>query len=888
MDKFIKEYKLVKKDDELLNYLINILGRNLGLFYNKSIYNASLNILIESKIFEIINIFISYYKMKTIEEIKSIIEEKSKIFIDYQATEEKNKHNSIQIENKRDIIGFKKTTKIFLEQNYYFISQKFLIDYIIKNFCIQYFNTYRKKLDNFIDDLLILDNNLGIKNLLIDCFSSKLEDFAKNIKIPFKKENINNNGIIEIDLPNKSQINDEQLLISNEGIDTNSFDFDAKDESDFEEKKKKNNNSNNHEGENWFPLTNCALKYLDNHIEVSLNNYLQKNEIQDNYFNKYSTDNIFELLKEFVKNDLISFFNSKKAAFVNELDKNCKKRKLACNSIPIDSILEKEKAISNYSNKIEIEIEKLKENKEYGKLNYFTVIVAGKSGVGKSTLINNILKLKGKKAAEVGTGEIQTKVHHLYDSEEVNFIRIIDTRGFEYDKAFGPKEILNNTKKIINNQYKGSKSNDNEYNNFVQCIWYCISNSGINPKDIEIIKGLLSGQKILPLIVVYTNAVNQELITKMENEIKNQFPNIPFISTLAEKVEGIIDSFGLDKLIKKTTEVCKNDVGGDVFKAMKDKISKEITKHFNERNKKIKQDVNKLIIENFIEQKNLFKEESFKNYIAELMKIIFVGYLKKTNDEKRELKSESINNLKNADSILKPIDDYIQFYKKNATNYIDPILSEKAIYYLDEQAKKEKYEFKENMNVENKNNKKKFIDIINEFLSRNFYFIAQKCIIYHFITDVREPLSDNVEKEFNKIVEDFLSTDRANDLSKEFYRRKMDDLIQNINVYLEDGGYEEKNNNYRNNEYPRNSTLQKGTNNEYPRNSILPKGTNNEYPRNSILQKGTNNEYPRNSIYQKGTNNEYQKHSILEKGTNNYNQIENLDAPKGPFPSYFN
>ena len=36
-------------------------------------------------------------------------------------------------------------------------------------------------------------------------------------------------------------------------------------------------------------------------------------------------------------------------------------------------------------------------------------MLVGKSGVGKSTLINNILKLKGEAKAPEGTGAIQTQ-----------------------------------------------------------------------------------------------------------------------------------------------------------------------------------------------------------------------------------------------------------------------------------------------------------------------------------------------------------------------------------------------------------------------------------------------------------------------------------------------
>ena len=809
INNFISNYTLVKKDYDLLQYIIEILGRNLKLFYyNVDINNASLNILIDSKLFQDIKTFISHYKEKTKKSIQSLIEKKSKIFIDYQASEEKNKKRSILIENKRDIKGFKKTNKIFLKKNFYYISQKFLIDYIIRNFCPKYFNEYRSILDNFIDELLILNKNEETKQLLNDCFSSKLEDFAKEINITFDKPK-NNNNIIEYDLPNQYQINDEQLLIIYEKTD-NSFDLNAKDESDNDEKKNDNKFQQDIEDNNWFPLSNNKLKYIDNNLENSLNNYLRQIEIQDNYFNKQSTDFIFEHLKQFEKEDLTNFFKSNKQKFINKLDKECKKQKMNCNSIPIEQILQNEDASLNYNKKIETEINKLKEDQNFGTIDYISVIIVGKSGVGKSTLLNNILKLEGNARAKTGVGKIQTDADHLYMNEDVPFLRIIDSRGFEFDKKFSPDEIKKRTLSTIKTQ--NEVNNGKNYNDYVQCIWYCISHNGVEPQDINIIKGLIKGQDVLPLIVVFTNSTNLEIIRNTKYEIKKRFPEIPFVETLAEKVEGILDSYGLDELIRETSKVCKNAIKSDVFKTIKNIISKNITEKFTQRNKNINKNVNRQIINKFISQKDLFKENIFMNYITDLMKIIFVGYLKNKENEERDLKTESIDDLKNSNSIFNPINKYIEFYKNNAKNFINPIKSEKAIYYLDEQAKNEIFQFKENMNLENKNKKDGFIEIIETFLNNNFYFISQKYIIYHFITDVSESLSEKVEESFNKIVKDFLSKSEADDLSKDLYIRKMDDLIKIINNYLKNGFLETKDKS-KNNETKINKEIEETTNN---------------------------------------------------------------------------
>ena len=62
-------------------------------------------------------------------------------------------------------------------------------------------------------------------------------------------------------------------------------------------------------------------------------------------------------------------------------------------------------------------------------------MLVGKSGVGKSTLINQFLKLKGKKA-KTGAGNFQTILADVYTSKSVPSLRLVDTRGIEFSKEF--------------------------------------------------------------------------------------------------------------------------------------------------------------------------------------------------------------------------------------------------------------------------------------------------------------------------------------------------------------------------------------------------------------------------------------------------------------------
>ena len=75
-------------------------------------------------------------------------------------------------------------------------------------------------------------------------------------------------------------------------------------------------------------------------------------------------------------------------------------------------------------------------------------MLLGKSGVGKSTLINQFLKLKQKKA-KTGTGKYQKVLTEIYTSKYVPFLRLVDTRGIELNKGFGAKEVEEEAERFI-------------------------------------------------------------------------------------------------------------------------------------------------------------------------------------------------------------------------------------------------------------------------------------------------------------------------------------------------------------------------------------------------------------------------------------------------------
>lgn len=66
----------------------------------------------------------------------------------------------------------------------------------------------------------------------------------------------------------------------------------------------------------------------------------------------------------------------------------------------ISRLMELEKGYDIYEKRLKNEIKKIGENENEFNIKYLTIMLLGKSGVGKSTLINQFLKLKEKKAKQ--------------------------------------------------------------------------------------------------------------------------------------------------------------------------------------------------------------------------------------------------------------------------------------------------------------------------------------------------------------------------------------------------------------------------------------------------------------------------------------------------------
>ena len=199
-------------------------------------------------------------------------------------------------------------------------------------------------------------------------------------------------------------------------------------------------------------------------------------------------------------------------------------------------------------------------NEKIKNLKKLNIVVVGKSGVGKSTLINSLFK---GDFAKTGLGRPITQEIRKLEKKDYP-LSIYDTPGFELSNNQQNKvkdEILD----IIN---RGLVSRD--INDAIHCIWYCINVGGnrtFDETEIQWLRDFTKANKVtqVPIVVVLTQSVPKKKAQEMKALVEKENLDIAkVVPVLAQDMdfdgEYIAKSYGLDTLIDVLAEVLPNEL----------------------------------------------------------------------------------------------------------------------------------------------------------------------------------------------------------------------------------------------------------------------------------------------------------------------------------------
>lgn len=183
------------------------------------------------------------------------------------------------------------------------------------------------------------------------------------------------------------------------------------------------------------------------------------------------------------------------------------------------------------------------------------IIVMGKTGAGKSTLVNSVLK---ENVAPTGIGRAITKQNKIYKKklkvkfkQREDFCQLIlyDTVGLEIDKQI-TENTLSEVKRHILSLKQSSDLED------VSIVWFCINelSKRLESYEVDLIKKL-SIEYEIPFMIVLTQNLTKGK-KELEKQINSILPDVQVEKVLAKEYpiddDNVLPEHGVNELLVKS------------------------------------------------------------------------------------------------------------------------------------------------------------------------------------------------------------------------------------------------------------------------------------------------------------------------------------------------
>lgn len=174
------------------------------------------------------------------------------------------------------------------------------------------------------------------------------------------------------------------------------------------------------------------------------------------------------------------------------------------------------------------------------------ILVAGKTGTGKSSLINAVF---GKETCKTGSGTPITQNIEEFSTQD-SIITLIDSKGLELEDY---KNILDELLSYINNK----NSSDNPFDHVNLC-WLCIDYQGKRVENAELklydaLKNI--GVKVIVVLTKHHFPYDKNFESIVDSKFSTRAIKINSISVVDDEDSVIVKVKGLDDLVEVTNKL---------------------------------------------------------------------------------------------------------------------------------------------------------------------------------------------------------------------------------------------------------------------------------------------------------------------------------------------